>query len=108
MANETQNANLETQLEIISDFAVLPNSTIVTLGAEELSNLTVGLFLAPNQAATLVYDGPLVPGVISMNGAAGGIIAGRPYVLAVIGDFGTSVFVTSIHPFYGGSNSNSG
>jgi hypothetical protein len=105
--NETQNTNLQYYLRSVGDFQVLSNGTLVPpslvgqlndSSSASSGNVTVGLVVQPNETITLDFEGNVTQD--SMGNNLSGIIVGNTYEIAVLGDFGTSVYLTTVNPIY--------
>lgn len=105
--NETQNTNLESQLVTIGDFQVLSNGTLIPPSLQGFlnsnnTNVSVGLIVGPNETITLIYEGNVTQDTSGNSQFA--IVVGQTYEIAVLGDYGTSVYLMTVNPVYPSSD----
>ncbi|MDA4130926.1 MAG: DUF4382 domain-containing protein [Thaumarchaeota archaeon] len=102
--NETQNQNLQYYLQTIGNFQVLSNSTLISpnlaLSNSSLGpNVSVGVMVTPGQILTLNFNGNITQDSLGNNLYQ--ITVGQTFEIAVLGDFGTSVYLISVQPITG-------
>jgi hypothetical protein len=101
VTNETQNQNLQYSLQAVGEFLVLSNGSLIPPSLAGMLNssgvnVSVGLVASPNQTMTLNFQGNVTQDQFGNNLSQ--ITVGQTFEIAVLGDFGTSVYLVSVLP----------
>jgi hypothetical protein len=107
VSNETQNQNLPSSVQTIGEFQVLSNGTLIPPSLSPYLNssgvnVSVGLVVTPSQVLTLNFNGNVTQDSFGHNLYQ--INVGQTFEIAALGDFGTSVYLVSVHPITSGQD----